>query len=62
MARRLPNRPSLSSLQKQAKKLLRRQRGGDREALELLRLHHPRPSAFSSLRDAQFVLARGVWL
>ena len=58
MVRRFPARPSFSSLRKQAKQILKRQREGDRAVLELIQLHHPRPSAFSSLRDAQLVLAR----
>ena len=58
MARSLPRRPSLSSLQKQAKKLLRLFRQNDAEAASRVRQHHPRPDAFSALRDAQLVIAR----
>ena len=58
MARSLPRRPSFSSLQKQAKKLLRLFRQNDAEAASRVRQHHPRPDAFSALRDAQVVIAR----
>jgi len=47
MARSLPRRPSFSSLQKQAKKLLRLFRQNDAEAASRVRQHHPRPDAFS---------------
>ena len=58
MDRSLPARPSLESLRKQAKKLLRLHRAGDAEALERFRRSHPRPPAEASLRDAQLVIAR----
>ena len=54
----LPARPSLSSLRKQAKNLLKRVRGNEKEALDLIREHYPDPDRFSSLRDAQLVVAR----
>ena len=51
----LPDRPSL---RKQAKSLLKSVRGNDADALEQITLHHPKPDAFSTLRDAQLVVAR----
>lgn len=62
-APRLPARPSLGQLRKQAKELIRAYRAGDLTALARLRLHKPslsdaagqRPAA---LADAQFTLAR----
>jgi ankyrin repeat protein len=56
--RSLPARPSLESLRKQAKKLLRLLRARDPEALERLRRSHPRPPDVASLREAQLVVAR----
>lgn len=58
MDRPLPARPSLESLRKQAKKLLRLLRAHDPDALERLRRSHPRPPGVASLRDAQLVVAR----
>ena len=58
MSNHLPTRPSLSSLRKQAKSVLKSYRAGDEEAASLVRDHHPRPDAFSTLRDAQLVVAR----
>lgn len=58
--RRLPVRPDLEQLQRQAKELLRAIRTGDPSALADLREHHPDsidPPA-AKLADAQFVLAR----
>ncbi len=58
MARSLPARPSLSSLHKQAKQLLKRFRAHDPDAQRKVRDLHPRAETFSSLRDAQLVVAR----
>jgi hypothetical protein len=58
--RRLPVRPDLEQLQRQAKELLRAIRAGDANALAEWREHHPEsidPSA-AKLADAQLVLAR----
>jgi hypothetical protein len=49
---RLPARPSLEQLQKQAKELLRAHRGGDGSARARI------PAAHPTLADAQFTLAR----
>ncbi len=54
---RLPARPSLKQLRKQAKDLLRAWRGGDASAVERARVHKPHLVA-PVLADAQFVLAR----
>jgi hypothetical protein len=57
---RLPVRPDLQQLQRQAKELLRAIRAGDASAIAGLRDHHPEsidPSTMK-LADAQFVLAR----
>ncbi len=59
--RRLPVRPDLEQLQRQAKELLRAIHAGDANAVAELREHHPEsidPSA-AKLADAQLVLARG---
>lgn len=58
--RRLPVRPDLEQLQRQAKELLRAIHAGDTNAIAELREHHPEsiaPSA-AKLADAQLVLAR----
>jgi hypothetical protein len=58
--RRLPVRPDLEQLQRQAKELLRAIRAGDADAIAELRERHPDsidPSA-AKLADAQLVLAR----
>src|SRR5262245_26455193 len=60
---RLPARPLLEQLRKQAKELLRDYRAGDAAAVERLRTVIPRladPARTDSvtLADAQFVLAR----
>jgi hypothetical protein len=52
---RLPARPSLEQLSKQAKKLLRRSRDGHAGALDRFRAANSQPA---SLADAQFVIAR----
>ncbi|HEX2268738.1 MAG TPA: hypothetical protein VHH35_04365 [Pyrinomonadaceae bacterium] len=54
---RLPERPSLEQLRKQAKELLQQLRNGDPSATERLRKHKPNASD-PILADAQFVLAR----
>ena len=54
---RLPNRPSLVQLRKQAKELLQRLRNGDLSAFNRLRQYKPNVSD-PILADAQFVLAR----
>ena len=54
---RLPNRPSLVQLRKQAKELLHRLRNGDLSAINRLRKYKPNVSD-PILADAQFVLAR----
>ena len=58
--RRLPVRPDLEQLHRQAKELLRAIHAGDADAIAELREHHPEsidPSA-AKLADAQLVLAR----
>lgn len=55
---KLPARPSLASLRKQAKSLLTGFREQDPEALRTIREQHPKPDRFSTLRDAQLVIAR----
>src|SRR5687768_9487665 len=54
---RLPERPSLEQLRKQAKELLRQLRTGDNSATARLHAHKPDVSN-PILADAQFVLAR----
>ena len=54
---RLPNRPSLVQLRKQAKELLQQLRNGDPSAFNRLRQYKPNVSD-PILADAQFVLAR----
>ena len=54
---RLPDRPSLEQLRKQAKELLKQLRNGDPPATERLRKFKPRVNE-PILTDAQFVLAR----
>ena len=56
-ARRLPIRPSLDQLRKQAKELLQQLRNGDQSAIERLRKFKADVSD-PILADAQFVLAR----
>ncbi len=59
--RRLPVRPDLEQLQRQAKELLRAIHAGDASAVAELRELHPEPvdPAAAKLADAQFTLARG---
>jgi len=54
---RLPERPSLAQLRKQAKELVQQLRNGDPSATERLRKYKPNVSE-PILADAQFVLAR----
>src|SRR5688500_1762581 len=54
---RLPERPSLEQLRKQAKELLRQLRTGDQSAAERLRKFKPNVSE-PILADAQFLVAR----
>jgi hypothetical protein len=54
---RLPERPSLEQLRKQAKDLLRAWRDGDAAAVQRVRAHKPH-AAEPVLADAQFTLAR----
>src|SRR5262249_51206270 len=58
--RRLPVRPDLNQLHRQAKELLRDIRAGAAEAIAELREHHPDSidPAVAKLADAQLVLAR----
>ena len=58
--RRLPVRPDLEQLQRQAKELLRAIHAGDANAIAELREHHPESidPAAAKLADAQLVLAR----
>jgi hypothetical protein len=58
-ASRLPARPSLEQLRKQAKELLRAALAGDESAVTRIRAIHPRSSDGSlNLADAQYTLAR----
>ena len=54
----LPTRPSLASIRKQAKKLVRQIGAGDRDALARVQAQLPALALPLSLRDAQLVLAR----
>jgi hypothetical protein len=58
--RRLPVRPDLEQLQRQAKELLRAVRGCDADAIAELRAHHPEQTGpqTAKLADAQRALAR----
>lgn len=58
--RRLPVRPNLDQLRRQAKELLRALRAGDESAIADLRTYHPKAivPADAKLADAQLVLAR----
>src|SRR5215470_14447770 len=55
---KLPARPSLEFLRKQAKKLARRIAAGDASAIERVRAQLPQAKLPLSQRDAQLVLAR----
>lgn len=54
----LPPRPSLASVKKQAKQLLRLHRNDPDSVRARIQEHHPRPGKFAVLADAQLVLAR----
>ena len=56
--RPLPPRPSLASVKKQAKQLLRLHRTDPDGVRARIQEHHPRPGAFRALSDAQLVVAR----
>lgn len=58
--RRLPVRPHLDQLKRQAKELRRAIRAGEAEGVAALRTYHPEPiePASATLADAQLVLAR----
>jgi len=58
--RRLPVRPELEQLHRQAKELLRAIHAGDANAIAELREHHPEPiePSAAKLADAQLALAR----
>jgi len=63
--RELPARPNLDQYRKQAKELLKGIRSGDREALDRVRVAHPRSKMLDridmttvTLADAQLVIAR----
>ena len=58
--RRLPVRPDLEQLHRQARELLRAMHAGDADAIAELREHHPESTdpAAAKLADAQLVLAR----
>lgn len=55
---KLPDRPSLESLRKQAKKLVRLITAGDADAIRRVRVQLPQAQLPLSQRDAQLVLAR----
>jgi len=59
-ARRLPVRPDLDQLHRQAKEFLRAVRAGDADAISEFRAHHPESidPAAAKLSDAQLALAR----
>ena len=54
----LPPRPSLASIKKQAKQLLRLHRNDPDSVRARIQEHHPRPDRFALLADAQLVVAR----
>jgi len=58
--RRLPVRPDLDQVRRQAKELLRAIHSRDIDAIAELREHHPEPidPSAAKLADAQLVLAR----
>ena len=66
MASTLPNNPSLDRLRDDARRLQRGVTATDRQALEIVRRHHPRPDIALAgapdrfaLHDAQLIVARG---
>ncbi len=54
----LPVNPDFDHLRKQAKTLLKAFRAHEAAALQSINAWHPRPQTFTSLRDAQLVVAR----
>ena len=58
MTQELPARPDLAHLKKQAKQLLKEYQAGNSEAHVAVQQYYPAPDHFSSLRDAQLVIAR----
>lgn len=54
----LPSRPSLASLRKQTKSLLKSVRANNSDALATIAELHPKPGSFATLGDAQLVIAR----
>jgi len=54
----LPPNPDINLLKKQAKKLLKHYRERLTDAVSTVQAQHPKPSAFTGLRDAQLVVAR----
>ena len=54
----LPPHASLEHLKKQAKQLLQSVRAGIADAVHTIKRFHPKPEAFTGLRDAQLVIAR----
>ena len=56
--RSLPPRPSLATVKKQSKQLLRLHRTDPDSVRMRIQEHHPRPCAFGVLADAQLVVAR----
>jgi len=58
MTNSLPATPSLVSLKKQAKKLLRAFRNNETEALATVQQYFPQSQNFHALRDAQLTIAR----
>ena len=54
----LPPHPNINSLKKQAKRLFREFQQQQPSALAQVHRWHPEPASFSSLRDAQLVIAR----
>ena len=58
MTNSLPARADINLLKKQAKKLLKKHRSGDADALKTVTTYHPKPESFSGLRDAQLAVAR----
>ena len=56
--RSLPPRPSLASVKKQAKQLLRLHRTDPDSVRARIQEHHPRAETFGALADAQLVVAR----
>lgn len=58
MTNSLPTNPDIDLLKKQAKKLLKKYRANNSDAIAWVKLLHPKPDNFIGLRDAQLVVAR----